>query len=222
MNYKHLDSNCFLVNPVPQYISQYADRNNVDMFLSYPETVKNDSMWKSFGFYNIDEYAYWSHNLCGIACILMVINALTPKSTTSVSELTEIALFKNAYSDTTAGWIYTGLIKTANEFGIDGEVYSVLTIETIIENIINNKYLVVSVNPKKIRLEETSNEFIGGHLILIFGVEISENKCTSIFINNPNGRTVQTQESVKIPISTFVEAFAGRGFSLFKSKKVKI
>jgi len=207
------------VNPVPPYCAQYADKDNIDMFLNNPEMVKNDIKWKDFGFTHIEDYAYWSHNLCGIACLLMVIKALIPKSSIKVSELVQLALSRNAYDlplELSKGWKYQGLIDVANEFSIKGIVYPTLTIETIIKNVTTNKYTIVSVNPQKIRLDETTDAAKGGHLVLLFGAELSKNECSSVYIHNPNGRAIQSQEKVKISISTFNDAFAGRGFSLFR------
>jgi hypothetical protein len=151
-------------------------------------------------------------------CVKMALdaNALAPQET--VASLTTIGVDLGGYKvkpDT--GWFHKPLIALAAKFGMNGKFYRVLSNEITARDVLNNKFVIASVNPEVIRGDiKTPNEKgKGGHLVLVWGVKIENGQIAGFYINNPSGRKKSTQEKAFVPIEQFNNAFGQRGFSLF-------
>lgn len=213
----------YYINPIPQYISQFASRELVSDILDKKISPTEDPKWKEFGFKNIEEYEFWTQRLCGIICIKMIINTYS-KSSETIAELTKKAINIGGYkvydefgNFIDKGWYYKPLIELINQYGFDGEIFPKLSEEDLCVNVLHNAFNIVSVNPSLIRFDKKKRlSKCGGHLVLVIGFRWSGRKCLGFIIHNPSGRQKSTQENAFIPIKQFRKAFASRGIVIKK------
>lgn len=213
------------VTPRPVYLCQFADRDRVGEFLDNPSALATDKAWNTFGFSSRDEYVFWAPRLCGLVCLKMVIDS-TALNIESVAMLTDEGVRKGGYLVRDAagnmvdkGWIYKPLAKMARERGLDSRVLRDQTIDDLAGLIVENQAVIASVNPRVIRGDEPPSEAAprGGHLVVVYGVDIQESKPSRFFLYNPSGRTPETQEAV-VPAELVASTFAGRGFAIRLSR----
>ena len=220
---KNLKAGVYFVEKIPKYISQFASREFVSDMLDNRLLVEKDSKWKNFGFSTIEEYGFWAFRLCGIVCIKMAMLGLEIDNSPNIVSLTKKAIELGGYivNDCNGkfidkGWFYAPLVELVKEYGLTGGVFDPITEENLYKNVLSNVFSIVSVNPGVIRFDFEKCGSKGGHLILVLGFKWNGKNCEGIYIHNPSGRKVETQEKVYIPLKIFNEAFAGRGFIIKK------
>jgi len=207
------------IKPLPSYQCQYASRDKVSFYISQTGKL-NDPLYKSFGFDTESDYDFWSHRLCGIACLKMVLDAYNIQ--TSMALLTKEAIDLKGYilyEDNVfvdKGWYYQPLIEVMNKYGFTGDIFQTNDLNMLKYYLDNNHYIIASVHPQVIRLEIEESIEKGGHLVLLVGYRSNDDVLEGFYINNPSGIDINKQEGVFIPINTFIKAFAGKGFLLKK------
>lgn len=212
------ESGDYLVRPTPPYYSQFASKSLVSDILDKKRKARNDPGWTSFGFATIEEYEFWAWRLCGLVCVKMVLDAYKKASAETVASLTKLGVELGGYDPKKdVGWFAVPLVKLARRFSLNGKVYRVLSTEEIAKNILDNEFVIASVNPRVIRndTDTVPNNEKNGHLILVWGVKIQNGKIIGFYIHNPSGRTSETQQKAFIPSKRFRNSFGRRGFSLY-------
>ena len=222
---RDIGSSDHFVSPRPPYISQFASKELVSDILDRKRDPTSDPRWREFGFTSPRDYTFWSWRACGVISMKMVLDAYGVASGETVATLIERAVDFGGYevrgregNAVDEGWFYGPLVELAKEFGIDGEVHRVLSDEVIRGNVIDDRFTVASVHPGVIRsdFDHTPAGADGGHLVLVWGCRWTRSECAGYYIQNPSGRVRETQDGAFIPIARFREAFASRGFSLYR------
>jgi len=207
------------IKPLPSYQCQYASRDKVSTYINKEEPL-HDPLYKEFGFNNEDDYDFWSHRLCAIACIKMILDAYNVNKTMALLcnealDLKGYILYKdNIFVD--KGWYYQPLIELMNKYGFIGHIIDDNNCNMLKYYLDNNNYLIVSVHPQVIREEIESSDEKGGHLVLITGYRLMNSQLDGFYINNPSGTSLNKQEGAFIPINTFIKAYACKGIRLKK------
>lgn len=201
------------------YFSQFEDRKLVEKIINKKITAKNDHEWKNSGAESQDEYAFWSHHMCGMACLKMILKKETGK-TYPIIKLGKMATEYGCYrveKDDIPGLFYYPFVKFAkDEFCLKVEVASHLSIQRICFALSKGKYVIASVSPmiryaNDNQLERGIKK--GGHLVLMTGYDL-DNKV--LYLHNPSGFYSHSQENFQISFDDFKKYFAGRGMSIVK------
>lgn len=215
----------YAVTPQPVYWSQFASEDRVSYFLSHPGDLASDSRWSKFGFESADEYAFWAPRLCGLICAKMVFDGYGSASSKTIADLTAEGVALGGYrlcdDDGTLidkGWYYAPLIELARNYGLDGRIFDHATIEVVTAAVLAGQVPICSVHPGVIRgdIDRLPDGASGGHLVVVVGFNVVNGVVASLVAHNPSGRLPETQASCIIPVERFSEAFAGRGFLLWK------
>ena len=208
----------FIINNVPYY-SQWESSELVGKIIRSEISAQDDPLWRKSGANTPQEYEYWAKNLCGMACLKMVLKREFAKNIPIIKLGKKCATYGGYIEneDTIDGLYYPHFVKfIADEFGLKGKVFSRLSIIDIIEEISSGKYVIASVN-QKIRNPKTRPNFKGGHLILVLGFDFAQR---NLFFHDPSGDQKNNQAYAKISFKRFGNFFAERGVSI-ESKQGK-
>lgn len=193
------------------FFSQWESRDITSDVLARGAAVAlaEDPNWASSGAATIDEYAQWAGNLCGMACLKMILAARTGRAVPML-ELARRCTTYGGYTVSDAGQI-KGLIYAPfidfirQEFSIDAEIATGITATEIAGVLQRGEFFIASVHPS-IRWPNREPPMRGGHLVLVL-----EATADAIVFHNPSGHDGGSQEYVSISFPTFDKFFAGRG-----------
>lgn len=197
------------------YFSQWASRDlTAAVIAEGPEAaLARDPLWRSSGAHSLDEYIAWAWNVCGMACLRMILAARTGK----VIQTLELARACTRYGGYTVdatsgvikGLIYAPFVEFVRaEFGIRAEVVTQITAARVPEIFERAEFLIASVH-SSIRWPQRTPPKKGGHLVLV--TDASDNLIT---FHNPSGHDLASQENARLSLSDFDRFFAGRGISI--------
>lgn len=157
-----------------------------------PKTIKSDlEPWIRFGSTKA-EYKKWIPEICGICCLKMVGDTFNKTNDLSLHQLTLLTLnnggFKILKNGTIQGVFHYPLVKLAQKFGLGGLVLAHLNDTAIIENLKNNKLILLSVD-----LHKLDSSITGSHLVLVHGYNHEKDEfvlhdCASVL--NENGENI--------------------------------
>mgnify|MGYP001603265812 CR=1 FL=1 len=178
----------------------------------------DDANYKQEGFSSLKEAVYWSERICGIACVKMVVKAFMPEKDVRLNDLLDRGLEAVAYRED-VGWIHQGLIDLARLFGLNGGRKSVgENIEKIGEYVINHKVVIASVTVgfeagKEYKKEDGSYYKMqkGGHLVVVFGVEVENGKVKNLLLHHPSSWQSYEWHHHKISREDFLGSFSKKG-----------
>lgn len=209
----------YFTSPIPRYLCQFADKERVSEFLDREDALYSDQLWSTFGYADIEEYAFWAPRLCGLICLKMILDS-TESGGESVAALTVEGVDRGGYQVRGSngelldkGWFYRPLVDMAKSRGFESGIIANQDIDDIARRIIGNQIVVASVNPRVIRGDEPPSleSKPGGHLVVIYGVEVVNGSPLHFHIHNPSGRTDTTQQA-RTKATLLAATFAGRGF----------
>lgn len=198
------------------YFSQWESPELVEKIIlgDILEAAK-DPKWKNSGAINKQEYLLWSWNMCGMACLKMVLS-FKKLSSPPLIILGKLALKYGCYKINSAskhpatyldGLYYYPFIKfLRKEFDISAGVSRTLVIPEIIREVDCGHLIIVSVSPQIRSSKKALNK--GGHLVVITGYSLKQ-KC--LWLNNPSGFYGQSQENFKVTFADFSKYFSNRG-----------
>jgi hypothetical protein len=174
--------------------------------------LAEDPNWASSGATTIDEYVHWASNLCGMACLKMILAARTGHAFPML-ELARLCTTYGGYtvSDTgqIKGLIYAPFIEfIRQEFSIDAEIVTGISAGDIAGSLQGGEFFIASVH-HSIRWPDRKPPTRGGHLVLVL-----EATPDSILFHNPSGHDVRSQEYASVPVPSFDKFFAGRGITI--------
>jgi hypothetical protein len=91
------------------------------------------------GFRSPEDAIYWQERGCGIACLKMILDGFRISDdlplVPSYGELLHRGLDMGAYCE--RGWIHTGLVRLANEYGIQGTAFRQSQTKKLLEEVEN-------------------------------------------------------------------------------------
>ncbi|MGO4563322.1 C39 family peptidase [Rhizobiales bacterium 3FA27D7] len=175
--------------------------------------LRQDPLWRSSGASSIDEYTAWAWNICGMACLKMILAARTGIIWPTI-ELAKRCAAYGGYvvePETTVirGLIYAPFVEfVGKEFGLEAKIVTGLVAETLPEQVKTSDFFVASVH-SSIRSPNGHPPAKGGHLVLVTAVSD-----TNVVFHNPSGLDPETQINVKMDLAVFGRYFAGRGIAI--------
>jgi hypothetical protein len=196
------------------YYSQWETPELIDDIIDRKILPNEDANWKKSGAVSLEEYVLWSWNLCGMACLKMILKSRFAKEYKLIDlakKCQEYGGYEKVIDYTqNKGLIYKPFcVFIKKEFNLDGQFRKFLTIKRIKKEVSKGNYVIASVNAQ-IRKED--KEFIpafkGGHLILFTGYDTEKKTLT---FHNPSGYFNKTQQDHEVSEELFKSYFAGRG-----------
>ena len=177
------------------------------------------SQWDESGFQSKQEYELWSPNLCGMACLKMVLKDIYNEVQSTVG-LAKRCCEYGGYivkDDQIEGLIYKPFCKfIKKEFGLSGKVKKRLSCRTIKKQLSKGNYIIASVNPTIRDAQMSVNDEVtikGGHLVLMTGF----NSITgTLQFHNPSGNPGKSQINHEMLEEDFNKYFANRGIVVYK------
>lgn len=155
----------------------------------------------------------WRKNGCGMACLQMILDHAFQKKI-PLYKLGEMSMKYGCFivnpknPDGLDGLFYKPFINfIKEEFNLSGKIISPLTLQEIIQNLLDKNFVLASVD-SAMRDPESSPGKSGGHLILVVGFNW---KNKAFYINNPSGNPKGNEQ---ILFSDFEKFFASRGIIL--------
>lgn len=196
------------------YFSQWESRHLTNDVIARGAAVAlaEDPNWAASGAATLDEYVQWVDNLCGMACLKMVLAARTG----SVVPMMELARACTRYGGYTIsddgnikGLIYAPFVEfVSREFSIEANIVTRIAASDISGILQLEEFFIASVHPS-VRWPDRSPPSRGGHLVLVI-----EATAEHIVFHNPSGHDVPSQEYASVPVTTFDKFFAGRGIAI--------
>ncbi len=173
----------------------------------------NDPRWSESGANSQEEYELWGRNVCGMACLKMILATKGRKA--RLIDLAKKCTEYGGYQirgEKIDGLYYQPFIEFINrEFDLQGSVYPFMEINDIITELDQGHFAIASVSPG-IRYPQSIPAKKGGHLVLVIGYNISLRK---LLIHNPSGFYGESQEYVSISFENFEKFFAQKGIAVW-------
>jgi hypothetical protein len=200
-----------LIYKVPYY-SQWESAHLVDKFLTNFDLAIEDPKWKNSGAKTKEEYILWAKNVCGMACLKMILRMLNDIEMPTI-KMAQDSVKYDAYrvnfdENSIFGMIYVGFTEYAKqEFNLNSTFSTQLTINDIVNCLMKGNLVIASVS-NKIRDEIPKVSSKGGHLVLVVGYDKIKK---FLVIHNPSGYHKRSQEYHKVSFDNFNACFAERG-----------
>jgi hypothetical protein len=174
--------------------------------------LAKDPKWQSSGARSLEEYVTWASNVCGMACLKMVLAARTGRIVPTLElarRCTEYGGYTVSETGEIKGLIYAPFVEfVRHEFGMGADVVTRVTAGDLSRILEASAFFMASVHPS-IRWPDREPPAKGGHLVLI--LEASRDWIT---FHNPSGHIPDTQAHVTLPVAVFDAFFAGRGVAI--------
>jgi len=190
------------------YFSQWESPELAAEFIDGSRRAADDPRWAASGASTPEEYEFWSHKVCGLACLKMIM-AWRGLPVPPTMRLVERALAAGAYlpdGERVRGLIYRPFADWVSaEYGIAAEVAADLPMDSLIALAAAGSPVIASVHswirwPGRIPPER------GGHLVLVTGVSGGALK-----LHNPSGIYRVSQRNALVGPDDFARFAAGRG-----------
>lgn len=207
----------YMVKMDVPYVPQFASRELIYDYIHLNYDGKNDPKWESFGSENVEDYAFWSHRVCALACLKMAIGAYQgDTSSPSLWELVQEGLELGGYRlrDEEGNWIDEGWyvaaqVKLAERYGLKMIGHSYASPLGICKAIRDGYLVAATVTPELGERVPQSRRY-GGHLVMVVGFRWKNGKPTAYCVHNPSGRYVELQEKAWIGAKRFRQSYAYR------------
>ncbi|PLS81490.1 hypothetical protein CYG49_01920 [Candidatus Saccharibacteria bacterium] len=199
----------FIHKDVP-YFCQWESRELAEQFLTGELGAESDPKWKESGASSPKEYALWSWNGCGMACLKSIL-ASTGRNVTPLAVLAKKCTDYDGYvvqGSQVDGLYYKPFVQfMKQEFGISAVTKPVMTVEDIVLALSQGKFVIASVSPD-IRHPESQPLYKGGHLVLVLGYDLDKK---FFLLHNPSGFTVKSQGYAEVSFEQFKNFFDEKG-----------
>jgi hypothetical protein len=171
-----------------------------------------DPLWRESGAATVEEYARWASNICGMACLKMVLAARG-----DIHRTIDLARACTAFGGyvvneadrSIKGLIYAPFVTfVAETFGLKAETITNLPTSDIPALLQSRTYFMASVN-SQIRWPDREPTSKGGHLVLVTAASSQ-----TIRFHNPSGHDLSSQANVALPVPNFDRFFANRGIAI--------
>ncbi|MBX5239461.1 C39 family peptidase [Rhizobium sp. NLR22b] len=173
------------------------------------QALLRDPLWRQSGAATIEEYARWAVNVCGMACLKMILAArgeIHPTLELARACTRYGGYVVNEIDASIKGLIYAPFVRFAAErFGLSAEAMTNVETSAIPELLSKRRFFIASVH-SAIRWPEREPPAKGGHLVLVTSA-LQE----TIHFHNPSGHDAASQADVTLPLAVFDRFFANRG-----------
>ncbi|TPK89058.1 hypothetical protein FJ934_25605 [Mesorhizobium sp. B2-4-12] len=203
------------MKPLTETVPFFSQWETPDMTLAVladgaGAALRRDPLWHGSGAETLDEYALWAANICGMACLKMIL--ATRGEIVPTIELARRCTGYGGYvvnEGSIKGLIYAPFVTFVKaEFGLDAEVMTGVAATDIPAILTRSRFFIASVS-SSIRWPEREPPSKGGHLVLV--TEASDD---GFRFHNPSGHTSATQSNAVLAQSDFDRFFANRGIAV--------
>ncbi|TPK50360.1 MULTISPECIES: C39 family peptidase [unclassified Mesorhizobium] len=172
--------------------------------------LRRDPLWENSGARTLDEYALWAANVCGMACLKMILAARG-----QIVPTIELARRCTGYGGyvvterSIKGLIYAPFVSFVKaEFGLEAKVMTSVATSDIPAILGQSRFFIASVS-SSIRWPEREPPSKGGHLVLVMSASDE-----GLRFHNPSGHTGATQANAVLAPADFDRFFANRGIAV--------
>ena len=192
------------------YFSQWETPDmTLDVVADGAPALLRDPLWRASGAETVEDYARWAVNLCGMACLKMLLAARTGTTVPIVPLALACETYGGYVTDPDGrirGLIYAPFVPFVKErFGLDARVVTGLAAGDIEAILDKAGFLIASVH-HSIRWPEHTPPSKGGHLVLVTAAGGG-----IVRFHNPSGHDRAARENVELSVAVFDRFFAGRG-----------
>ena len=195
------------------YFSQWESPELAAGFIDGSRRAALDPRWAASGASTPEEYEFWSHKVCGLACLKMIM-AARGLPVPPTMRLVARALAAGAYvpdGDRVRGLIYRPFADWVGaEYGIRAEVAADLPVGSLTALAATGTLVIASVHPW-IRWPERTPPARGGHLVLVTGIADG-----LLRLHNPSGLPGLNQRNALLRADDFARFAAGRGIVIHR------
>lgn len=197
---------------VPYFSQWETPAMTIPVLAEGSAALLDDPLWRNSGAETVEEYARWAVNLCGMACLKMILAAcgeLHPILSLARTCTEYGGYVVNETDASIKGLIYTPFVRFVTErFNVNAETMTNIDTLAIPELLSQRQFFMASVH-HSIRWPQREPPSKGGHLVLVTAAS-SE----TIRFHNPSGHDQASQADVTLPLAVFDRFFAGRGIAV--------
>lgn len=204
----------------PDYISQFIGIYPQSIT---PETKLTDKKHiAKFGAQNAEEFSFWAWRNCGIACVKMILDVQGKARDRSIMDLTREGIELGGYilyeheKFVDKGWFHYALVALLKKYKVSATTKKWQTIESVAKDILEKKYVILSVLvPGRRHIAEDGSFALkhggksGGHLLLATGVKMQGKKVLGIYVHDPRGLD-KYQKDTFVSSNIFKKIFTNR------------
>jgi len=203
------------MSPLPETVPFFSQWETPDMTLAViadgaQAALRRDPLWRGSGADTLDEYAVWADNICGMACLKMIL--ATRGEIVPTIELARRCTGYGGYvvnEGSIKGLIYAPFVAFVKaEFGLEAQVMTNVAIADIPAILRQSRFFIASVS-SSIRWPEREPPSKGGHLVLVTAASDD-----GFRFHNPSGHTSAIQENAMLAPYDFDRFFANRGIAV--------
>lgn len=202
--------------PSLEAVPYFSQWETPDMTLSVlaegSAALLRDPLWRQSGAESIEEYARWAVNVCGMACLKMILAArgdMHPALALARACTAYGGYVVNDVDASIKGLIYAPFVTYVRErFRLSAQTVTGVETESIPELLADRPFFIASVN-SGIRWPERMPASKGGHLVLVTAASAE-----TIRFHNPSGHDAASQADVTLPLAVFDRFFANRGIAV--------
>lgn len=198
---------------VTPYFSQWeTPEMTLAVLADGPDALLRDPLWHRSGADTVEEYARWAGNLCGMACLKMIL--ATRGDIYPIMSLARLSASYGGYivdaqDSSIKGLIYAPFVDfVTSHFGLSAETMTNIETDAIPNILSRRRYFLASVH-HSIRWPERAPPSRGGHLVLVTAATPQ-----SIHFHNPSGHCRTSQVDVQLSLADFGRFFANRGIAV--------
>ncbi|RWD59988.1 MAG: hypothetical protein EOS36_22870 [Mesorhizobium sp.] len=190
------------------YFSQWESPGmTLPLLAEGPSALHRDPLWRKSGAETVEDYARWAVNVCGMACLKMILAArgeIHPTLELARACAAYGGYVVNEVDGSIKGLIYEPFVRFVRDhFGLPAETMTNVEMAMVPGLFSRWRYFIASVHPG-IRWPSK-----GGHLVLVTAASPGE-----IRFHNPSGHDRQSQANVTLPLASFDRFFARRGVAV--------
>ncbi len=197
---------------VPYFSQWETPEMTLSVLAEGSAALLRDPLWRQSGAETVEDYARWAVNVCGMACLKMILAARGELHPTLALARTCTAYggyVVNELDASIKGLIYAPFVTYVRErFGLPAETMTGVATENIPGLLADRPFFIASVN-SGIRWPERTPPSKGGHLVLVTAASAE-----TIRFHNPSGHDAASQADVTLPLSVFDRFFANRGIAI--------
>lgn len=195
------------------YFSQWETADMTLPVLAEGSTaLLRDPLWQRSGAETVEEYARWAINVCGMACLKMVLAArgeIHPTLALARACTAYGGYVVNELDASIKGLIYAPFVTYVREnFGLIAETMTGVQTSAIPALLAERPFFIASVH-SGIRWPDRMPPSKGGHLVLVTAASPE-----TVRFHNPSGHDAASQADATLPLAVFDRFFANRGIAV--------
>ncbi len=192
------------------YFTQWESRELIPKILKGAVRAEDDPKWRDSGAQSKVEYAAWSWNACGMACLKMILahrNGIVIPFVTLAKECTSDGGYEMPL-ETSKGLKYVPFVRYLDQrFRIDAKAVSIMPLQQMVYELARGNYVMASVS-SMISNPRSKPRDRGGHLVLVLGYDLNKQQ---VYFHNPSRGSFGTGEHEAISFKDFKRFFGKRG-----------